>query len=60
MEDVEQVRVYARADFAEENQGFVDLFFESCPEWSGGHVIDLGCGPGIFRSDSRANFRVLV
>jgi 2-polyprenyl-3-methyl-5-hydroxy-6-metoxy-1,4-benzoquinol methylase len=46
MEDVEQVRVYARADFTEENQGFVDLFFESCPEWSGGHVIDLGCGPG--------------
>lgn len=46
MEDAEQALVYARADFAKENQGFVDLFSESRPEWTGGHVIDLGCGPG--------------
>jgi len=45
MEDAEQALVYARADFAKENQGFVDLFSESRPEWTGGHVIDLGCGP---------------
>lgn len=46
MDDLEQARVYAEADFAEENQGFVDLFSASCSGWSGGHVIDLGCGPG--------------
>ncbi len=46
MEDAEQALVYARADLAKENQGFVDLFSESRPEWTGGHVIDLGCGPG--------------
>ena len=46
MDDVAQARAYARADFAEENQGFVDRFREYFPDWTGGHVLDLGCGPG--------------
>lgn len=46
MEDVAQARAYAQADFAEENQGFVDRFRDYFPDWSAGHVLDLGCGPG--------------
>lgn len=46
MEDDAQVLAYARADFAEENQGFVDRFREYFPDFSDGHVLDLGCGPG--------------
>ena len=45
MDDPEQARVYARADFEEENQGFVDKFLEFYPELTEGQVIDLGCGP---------------
>lgn len=46
MEDEQQVVAYARADFAEENQGFVDRFHEYFPDFSEGHILDLGCGPG--------------
>lgn len=46
MEDVAQARAYAQADFAEENQGFVDRFRDYFPDWHSGHVVDLGCGPG--------------
>jgi 2-polyprenyl-3-methyl-5-hydroxy-6-metoxy-1,4-benzoquinol methylase len=46
MDDPEQALVYARADFEEENQGFVDRFREYFPEFTEGHVLDLGCGPG--------------
>lgn len=46
MEDDAQVQAYAAADFSQENQGFVDLFREYFPEFSEGHVLDLGCGPG--------------
>jgi len=46
MEDAAQVQAYAAADFSQENQGFVDLFREYFPEFSEGHVLDLGCGPG--------------
>lgn len=46
MEDDAQVQAYASADFSRENQGFVDLFREYFPEFSEGHVLDLGCGPG--------------
>jgi len=46
MDDPEQAEAYARADFSEENQGFVDRFREYFPEFSGRHVLDLGCGPG--------------
>ncbi|MCE9537537.1 MAG: class I SAM-dependent methyltransferase, partial [Nitrospirae bacterium] len=46
MEDDAQVQAYVAADFSQENQGFVDLFREYFPEFSEGHVLDLGCGPG--------------
>ena len=46
MDDPEQAIVYARADFEQENQGFVALFREYFPEFTEGHIVDLGCGPG--------------
>ena len=46
MDDPEQALVYARADFEKENQGFVDRFREYFPEFTDGHILDLGCGPG--------------
>ena len=45
MDDPKQADAYARADFTEENQGFVDRFKEYFPEFSQGRVLDLGCGP---------------
>jgi cyclopropane fatty-acyl-phospholipid synthase-like methyltransferase len=46
MDDPEQALIYAQADFEQENQGFVDRFREYFPDFSEGHVFDLGCGPG--------------
>jgi cyclopropane fatty-acyl-phospholipid synthase-like methyltransferase len=46
MDDPEQVRAYAEADFQEENQGFVDHFLRLYDDLDGAHVVDLGCGPG--------------
>ncbi|RPH79812.1 MAG: class I SAM-dependent methyltransferase [Nitrospiraceae bacterium] len=46
MDDPEQALVYAQANFEKENQGFVDRFREYFPDFSEGHVLDLGCGPG--------------
>ena len=46
MDDPAQVLVYARADFEKENQGFIDRFREYFPEFTEGHILDLGCGPG--------------
>lgn len=45
MDDPEQVRAYANADFKQENQAFVDRFLEYVPDLSDGHILDLGCGP---------------
>ena len=45
MDDPEQARL-CPADFEQENQGFVDRFREYFPDFSEGHVLDLGCGPG--------------
>ena len=45
MDDQEQALAYAKADFEEENQGFVNRFLEFYPEFTSGHVLDLGCGP---------------
>jgi hypothetical protein len=50
MEDPEQAAAYAAADFSQENQGFVDRFEEYFPGFSGGRVLDVGCGPAIFDS----------
>lgn len=46
MDDPAQVQAYAAADFSQENQGFVERFREYFPEFSEGHVLDLGSGPG--------------
>lgn len=46
MDDPEQALVYAQADFEKENQGFVDRFRRCFPEFTEGHILDLGCGPG--------------
>ena len=45
MEDARQARAYARADFADVNQGFVDRFLEGSPDLVAGRVLDCGCGP---------------
>jgi len=45
MDGLEQVRAYANANFAEENQGFVDRFIKDFPDVSDGHIVDFGCGP---------------
>src|SRR2546428_6849982 len=45
MDDPAQALAYSRADFEEENQGFVDWFAEFYPEFKAGHVLDLACGP---------------
>lgn len=45
MDDQEQAVAYAKADFEKENQGFVHRFVEYYPDFTEGHVLDLGCGP---------------
>jgi len=45
MEDPAQALAYARADFADVNQGFVDRFRATFPDLTRGRVLDLGCGP---------------
>lgn len=45
MDDPKQAEAYARADFSEENQGFVGKFREYFPDFSEGRILDLGCGP---------------
>lgn len=45
MDDEEQAAAYAKADFSKENQTFVNLFLECYPDFTEGHVLDLGCGP---------------
>ena len=39
MDEESQVLAYAQADFADENQGFVDHFLEYFPEFSEGHIL---------------------
>lgn len=46
MDEPEQARAYAEADFSEPNALFVALFQESFPDFgAGGCLLDLGCGP---------------
>lgn len=45
MDELDQVRAYANANFEQENQGFVDQFIKYFPDVSDGHIVDLGCGP---------------
>lgn len=45
MNDFEQARAYALADFEEPHNYFVELFKEQFPENIDSAVLDLGCGP---------------
>jgi SAM-dependent methyltransferase len=46
MNDEEQARAYAEADFAEADRRFIVRFGELFPDYDGkGLVLDLGCGP---------------
>ena len=46
MDEFEQARAYAEADFSEPNERFVALFAEKFPGFAAGSMLDLGCGPG--------------
>lgn len=47
MDDFEQARAYALADFEEPHNLFIDLFRQKFPDEKGeGVVLDLGCGTG--------------
>ena len=45
MNDVEQARAYAHADFSEPHQAFVGHFRRCLPDHDPKQVLDLGCGP---------------
>lgn len=46
MDNEEQAKAYAEADFADSNSRFMALFEQHFPDFRGGLVLDLGCGPG--------------
>jgi ubiquinone/menaquinone biosynthesis C-methylase UbiE len=46
MDEFEQARAYAEADFAEPNERFVGYFETEIEPPRSGAVLDLGCGPG--------------
>ena len=45
MNEPEQARAYAEADFNEANTLFVDQFRSRFPDFHSGRLLDLGCGP---------------
>lgn len=45
MADAAQAGAYARADFADVNQGLVDRFVATFPDPGSGRLLDLGTGP---------------
>ena len=47
MEEDDQARAYAEADFAEPHNNFIFIFKDIFPNQdANGYVLDLGCGPG--------------
>ena len=46
MDEFDQARAYAAADFSEPNERFVELFLARFPGFDRGMILDLGCGPG--------------
>jgi ubiquinone/menaquinone biosynthesis C-methylase UbiE len=46
MDDPVQAKAYARADFSEPHNRFVELFRQRCGALLTGTILDLGCGPG--------------
>jgi ubiquinone/menaquinone biosynthesis C-methylase UbiE len=61
MEEDEQARAYAEANFDDAHSRFIALFAEHFPELTEGTALDLGCGPGdiTFRF-ARAHPRMTV
>jgi cyclopropane fatty-acyl-phospholipid synthase-like methyltransferase len=45
MVDDDQAIAYSEADFTESHQGAVTRFGAAFPEFAGGHMLDLACGP---------------
>jgi len=45
MDEKANAEAYAKADFSEVNQRFVDGFLATYPQCRSGRVLDLGCGP---------------
>jgi ubiquinone/menaquinone biosynthesis C-methylase UbiE len=45
MNEPEQTRAYAETDFSAPHDAFVAHFRQRFPDFAGGAVIDLGCGP---------------
>jgi ubiquinone/menaquinone biosynthesis C-methylase UbiE len=55
MDDPQQALAYARADFSEPHELFVELFSRCCGDPGQATLLDLGCGPGdICRRLARA------
>ena len=48
MADPQQALAYARADFSEPHNRFVELFRERIGATAGASVLDLGCGFGDY------------
>lgn len=46
MDDPQQALAYARADFSEPHDRFVELYRSHCGDPGDATVLDLGCGPG--------------
>lgn len=45
MDERQQAEAYAGSDFTEPHEAFVRRFAETFPDFEGGHVVDLCCGP---------------
>ncbi len=57
MEDPEQSKAYAEADFSQANSQFIRLFSAAFPDFTGkARVLDLGCGPGHILMDFAQKF----
>lgn len=55
MDDPRQALAYARADFSEPHEHYVELFRQYCGDPGSATLLDLGCGPGdICRRIARA------
>lgn len=45
MDEPDQARAYAEADFDQPNALFVDTFIRCFPDFDRGRLLDIGCGP---------------
>ncbi len=45
MDEVDQARAYSEADFSDSHQSVVEHFTARFPDFAGGRVLDIACGP---------------